>query len=81
MGKEKKFGWGFVVFLFVAGVASLTLSGKVGFAEATAGVTIVCAVIVAGGLIGQKFGETYGTIVWWVGVPIASFIAYFLIFG
>lgn len=76
MGEEKKFGWGFVVFLFVAGVASLTMSEKVGFAEATAAATIVCAVIVAGGLIGQKFGETYGTIVWWVGVPIASLVAY-----
>lgn len=76
MGEEKKFGWGFVVFLFVAGVASMTMSGKVGFAEATAGATIVCAVIVAGGLIGQKFGETYGAIIWWVGVPIASLVAY-----
>ena len=28
MGKEKNFGWGFVVFLFVAGVVGLMVSVK-----------------------------------------------------
>lgn len=76
MSEKKNFGWGVVIFLFVVGVASLTMSGKFTFADSTAATTVVCAVIAAGGLVGQKFGEKYGAIVWWVGVPIACLVAY-----
>ena len=74
--KKKECGWGVLVFTYVAGVAGLVLFAEVGFAEATAGCTLLCAVMALGGLVGQKFGEERGAIVLWLGIPIVSLIVY-----
>ena len=72
---KKKFGWGYLAFLYAAGVIGLASTESVSFAEATAASTIVCAVIVAGVLIGEKFGEGFGVAVCLIGVPVAGLAA------
>lgn len=72
MSDEKvPFGWGFIVFLYIASVVSIVLFSEISFVQATAACTIVCAVLAFGAFLTQKFGEGIGGLFCIVAMPIA----------